>query len=464
MKRYLIATIVIAAAVMGCDETIYKIELTPKGNELTRTLTVWRQGGRREDGKIQIKEMDDEELTAVAKAYSKDKPQGGAKKHKFTGTFAGVLPDDVGGAGRFARYESKMGVVSSYIERFRGNDRPGEVLDASLKAVDEITDLLIGYLETEFGKEAEFPKFRKFMNTELRKDLKNISVYSYLASSTSRLNWLESKGNSDVQALEVVARIATYIIERQYVKLSDAPLIKRASNSEAQRGKLLDKVLKRIAARTGITDAKFIARLAKLLADDKKLAASFEAYLHTTPQYKKLIKEQKPASGDVNAKKKDTSAIQLVIHPQLEKIVHLRLDFGGTPRLEIQLALPAKPSSTNGKWNAKDRNVTWKGSLTKRDGKTTFLPEICYAIWSQPDEKFQKAHFGKVILTGQPLMNYCLWRQGCDADGAKLWNAVLVKHKPGKDLEAAVQAAADPDKPMLYIKVGMRLLQNAAKK
>ena len=60
MKRHLIATIVIAAAVMGCDETIYKIELTPKGNELSRTLTIWRPGDGGEAGDADIGNWSDE--------------------------------------------------------------------------------------------------------------------------------------------------------------------------------------------------------------------------------------------------------------------------------------------------------------------------------------------------------------------------------------------------------------------
>ena len=465
MKRHLIATIAVAAAVIGCDETIYKFELAPKGNELSRTLTVWRQGGRGEDDKPILKKMDDAELAAVAKAYSKDKPEGGAKKHKFTGTFAGVLPDDVGGAGRFVRYGSKMGASSSYIERFRGNDRPGEVLEASLKAVDEITGLMIGYLETELGKEKDFPKLRKFMDTELRKDLKNLSAYSYLAAGTSRLNWLKlKKSNSDTLPQEILARIVAYIIERKYIEPSDAPLLKRVSADKTRFRKLLDKVLNRTSVKAGITDTKFIAQLASLLGDNEKLTASFDAYLQTTPQYKKLIKERKPANGDTDAPDADTSPARLVVQPLLEKAVHLRLDLGGTPRLEVQLALPDRPVSTNGKWDAKERTVTWKGSLTKRDGDTTFLPEICYALWSEPDEKFQKAHFGKVILTAQPLMNYSLWRKGLDTDEAKQWDAVLMKLKGGESLEAAVKAAANPNKPMPYIEEGLKLLQDALKK
>jgi len=303
------------------------------------------------------------------------------------------------------------------------------------------------------------------MSTELRKDLKNLSTYSYLGSSTSRVNWLELKGD-DHQSLsnEVIMRAVTYIIERRYIQTGDIPLLARVFNSDrTQTKQLLDKATQRIAAKAGITDAKFIARLTSLLADEKNLVTSFEAYLQTTPQYKKLIKEQKPVNGDADGPEKNMSAVKLIVQPQIEKIVHLRLGFGGTPQLDVQLALSAKPDGTNGKWNAKDRTVTWKGALTKRDGKTTFLPEICFALWSEPAEKFQRAHFGKIIISGQTLMNYCMWRQGLTAHEAKLWATVLLKHKPGQDLEAAVKAAADPDKPMPYIKEGLKLLQSDVK-
>jgi hypothetical protein len=488
MKRYLLATFVIAAALIGCDETIYKIELTPKGDKLIRTLTVWREGDSPEKGllfggmptslpanekerlkitnnadKIIVKPMDSDELTAVAMAYSKKKPEGGARKHKFTGTFASVMPNDVGSSGRFLRYESKMGIASSYIERFRGNDRPGEAIEASLKAVDEVTNLLIGYLETQLGKETEFPKLRKFMDTELRKDLKNISAYSYLLSSTSRLNWLDAtKDDQEILGQEVMARVVAYIIERRYIETSDIPFLKRHFSLDEEDKAAQAMILNRIAAKAGITDSKFIARLTSMLTDRNNLETSFNAYIQTTPQYKKLIKElikgQKLANAEPYAPQQDTQASERVVKPLLEKAVHIQF-LGGwdVSRLDIQLTLPVKPAITNGKWNAKDRTVKWNGKLTKRNEATTFLPEICYALWYEPDEKFQTARFGKTILSGKQLMNYCLWRNGLTADKAKLWDAKMMKFKPGDSLDEA-----DSDKPTPYTE-GLGLLRDALK-
>jgi hypothetical protein len=456
MKRYLLTALAIAAAVTGCDETVYKIELEPTGNKIKRRLTVRRNMSESDKGQKKHDILNDPELAIISKAYSQKKPDIVENELRYTGTFAREMPNDIGNAGQYIRYESKMGVGASYIERFRGNDRPGEAMEASLKAVDEFTDLLIGYLETELGKEKAFPKLRKFVDTELRKDFKNVSAYSYLFSNPSRLNWAEvKKDDQDMQANEVIARVTAYVIERGYVKPSDVPLIKRTLNSE----KALKPILKRVTAKAGITDKKFIERLALLLSDAGNLEASFESYLKTTPQYKKLIKEQKPADVDANGKSNAPSAVELVINPLFKRAVHFQLDlgFGSTYRLDLRLTLPVKPSSTNGKWNAKDRTVTWKGKLTKRDGPTTFLPEICYALWSKPDEKFQTAHFGKVILTDESLMNYSLWREGLNANEAKRWDARMMKFKPGDSLDLA-----DSGKPTPYTE-GLTMLRDALK-
>ena len=454
MKRYLIATIIIAAAVMGCDETIYKIELKPKGDKIMRTLAVWRTSGK------SFKTPGDAELTAIAKAYSQDIPKTQPDtKHKFTATFSDAMPNDVGGAGRYNRFESKLGVASSYVERFRGNDRPGEAIEASLKAVDDITDIFIGYLESQMGSKPGFGALRKFMDTELRKDLKNLSVYSYLLSNPSRLNWMDSKkDDQDIQQQEVLGRVVAYLIERGYFEPSQTAFLRRAMSSGNDPKAVLGKALLTVEAKAKIPNKKLIPHLAALLANKEKLETSLDAYLRTTPLYKKIIKEKKPS--DDKDEKKETSPTKLVLKPMLERAVHIRLEFfASSSRLDLQLALHAKPDVTNGKWNAKEKTVTWKGSLTGRDGNTTFLPEICYALWTQPDEKFQTAKFGKVILTGEKLMNYSLWRNGLTDDEAKIWDAALSKHKPGQDLDAA----SDSAKPTPYISEGVKLLQEAMK-
>jgi hypothetical protein len=284
-------------------------------------------------------------------------------------------------------------------------------------------------------------------------------------SNPSRLNWLEGKkNNKEPQQQEILARAAAYIFERGYIEPRDIPLLQRglSSGDDDQAEKMIKKLLTRMSAQAGITDAKFISRLASLLIDHNYIERSFKAYLQTTPQYKKLIKDRKPAKDDADEDSMLTSARRLLFDDQFKKAIHFHLDiFGSGARLELQLTLPVTPDIANGKWNPKQRTIAWKGPLTSRDGKTTTLPEICYALWSEPNEKFQKARFGKTILSGKKLMDYCIWREVLSDDEAKLWDAVLMKHKPGTDLKAAVKTAIGSDKPMPYIKKGVDMLTNA---
>jgi len=462
MKQYLLALLVIAAALAGCDEIVYKIELKPKGDKIIRTLTAWRISANSPEGK-KLKSLDAAELKSIAKAYSEAIPGDDVKKPTFTGTFNGVMLNDVGGAGRYNRFESKMGIASSYIERFRGNDRPGEVIEASLKAVDEFTDIMIGFLESQMGAKPGFAELRKFMDTELRKDLKNLSVYTYMLSNPSRLSWLGvDKDKQEIQQAETLGRAASYLIEREYIKPAQLPLFRRHVTSGKDPKAGLQLILQSLEAKAKIPNKKLMPHLAALLTDETRMQAAFNKYLMTTPQYKKAIKERKPSAGDGPTSRPGPSPESLVIEPLLKKAVHFNIEFGSR-RLDLQLAMPREPDATNGKGNPKEGAVTWNGRLTDRGKETTVLPEICYAVWSEPNEKFQTAKFGKVMLIGKDLMDYCLWRKGLTDREAKIWDKAIADHKPGKDLDATIRTSLGSDKTPGYLSDGLKLLQTDKK-
>jgi hypothetical protein len=55
---------------------------------------------------------------------------------KYVGQFYGDLPNDVGGAGSFNSFKTKMGSMFVYLERFRGNDSLAVQLEDSLEAAN----------------------------------------------------------------------------------------------------------------------------------------------------------------------------------------------------------------------------------------------------------------------------------------------------------------------------------------
>ena len=82
-----------------------------------------------------------------------------------------------------------------------------------------------------------------------------------------------------------------------------------------------------------------------------------------------------------------------------------------------------------GQWDEKRKQVLWESDLEERTNAVR-LPVDCYASWSQPDERFQSEHFGKVVLEGEKLTQYCLWRGGLDENQGREWDALLADLKP----------------------------------
>ncbi len=151
------AVVLIAAA--GCEEKIYEVDLLPRGDKIERRLTLRRQD-LRDHSKESLSKDDLAELGRIARAYQTETPSVPRPKASFSGTFGSVLPHDVGGDGHYVHWESPLGRVSIYVERFRGNDDISSSLDARRKAVDSLVDLLVGWFESELRTEPDWPPLR----------------------------------------------------------------------------------------------------------------------------------------------------------------------------------------------------------------------------------------------------------------------------------------------------------------
>src|SRR5262249_53895980 len=146
-----------------------------------------------------------------------------------------------------------------------------------------------------------------------------------------------------------------------------------------------------VASKLGIAPAQPLPASLAWLADREALADSWEKYLAATPQYRAKVKEWgKARKGKTELKKPEPSDVA-------QEEVEQRVQFGGAgsaDSLTVRLALPAAPLKTNGKWDEASRRVVWKADLDARDGGER-LPVLCYGTWVEPNDAFQKEHFGK---------------------------------------------------------------------
>ena len=132
---------------------------------------------------------------------------------------------------------------------------------------------------------------------------------------------------------------------------------------------------------------------------------------------------------------------------------YLLFPSGGDEHIDAQLADVATPLSSNGWWDEDTRTIHWARPLPDRSS----LPALCYAIWADADEDFQKAHFGKVILAEGDLFLYCAWRVGLTEAEATEWDAALAECTP-KSLKPLTKLDwPDTD----YEDKGLEMIQNA---
>ncbi len=435
----------LAGLLAGCEGNHYEIELKPDGETLHRSLTTWRQ--KSQQGQVEITTFPEAELKQIAEAHHQPAPDAAHRKYDFVGDFVGATPNDVGGAGNFTYWKSEMGNVSLYTERFRGNDDLAAALDDRHNATDTLTKLMIGWFQREIGDDPQFNQLKKFIDTDLRRDLRNLSIYFWTAETMEIWRPTENADKKGWDDQGLLVRSARYLMERNYLTPAALPEFVQAFRDE-DRERLLKFVRDLAAAKMGIP-ADAAAKRLTFLSDTERTAVSLKVYLETTDEYKAMLKAKQADD------KQNVDESQAEAHELLTELIFRAagIGFGGGDALQVKLNCTTQPFTTNGTWNEQTKQVVWSKNLPNRhEPPSLVLPTMLYANWSDPNESFQKAHFGRVILNGSQLAEYCLWREAIGNINGKEWDLFLTSLKPADDLldrldkfRFADQADTDPD-------------------
>lgn len=116
----------------------------------------------------------------------------------------------------------------------------------------------------------------------------------------------------------------------------------------------------------------------------------------------------------------------------------LRL-FEGQDQAGFELELPSQPLWSTGDWDAADKRVRQSLLLAKLGPPRTFG-----AAWAEPAVDWQRAHFGALVLEGEPLAQYVMNEVGLEPELRKAWNGFLEQLVPGPELEIAIRAWPAP--------------------
>jgi hypothetical protein len=426
--------VLLMALVTGCPHNDYEVELTPRGNTLERQLTFYRADGVDSNGVPVYQKFPEDQLAAITKLYPPGQLKADGKRYIARAEFTKALPPDIGGAGSWTNFTSSLGNAAIYVERFRGNDDLATTSGERMEAADQLTDLLLGWSRMELGGESNYENLRRFLDEDFRRDLKNLTLYSWLQAVISPYH---SKASE-----EFIFRFGQYLNERGYFTISQLPELFAVAASNDDRA-MMRLVQRLIAKKMGALESDPTPQSLAFLAAKDAREASWEKFLVTSDFYHTRIKR-----WEAEVKLKPDLAKPSPAGVMGELFITL-MDFrlgGADDHLVVKLNLSAAPIRTNGKWNESRHQVVWESELDEKE-QTPRLPAFCYASWSTANESFQAEHFGKVILAGEELLQYGLWRAGRDAKHAGEWEAFLAGLKPDSTIIAALDAFRFSDEP-----------------
>jgi hypothetical protein len=195
-----------------------------------------------------------------------------------------------------------------------------------------------------------------------------------------------------------------------------------------------------VARKMGVPETELAPAALAFLADETTMERSFNKYLAGTALYRarlKQWKEDKKLKPDL----KRPEPLE-VARDAVWELVDFDL-FGKPDHLAVRLSLPSSPVHSNGRWDKGLKQVVWETDIEDRTNAAHF-PFVCYASWSQAEQEYQIEHFGRVVLTGDELTQYCLWRGSQDERAGGEWDTFVASLQPGSGLVKKLDAFRFP--------------------
>jgi hypothetical protein len=402
---------VAVAVATGCAHNVYEIELTPQGDVVHRTLTCWHARSGEEHA------IDPQLAERLGRLYAEGAVQSRGARLTLAARFGAEMPDDVGGAGYYQAVRTSLGSAYTYSERFRGDDDLEAQSRRRAAAAQRLSELFLQWSQQEFGQAAGYEHLARFVRQRLQHDLCNLGHYAYLATSGA-----SNGAADDHEALTAAAvRMAHYLLERRYLTLGELPQAYRALATGDGRAACRF-VGRWLAARMRLDADEALRGPLQVFDSPQRLRESWEAFLRDTPEYRQRQEGQPEAEPLAVV---EELLVQLLGNPPLLQ---------ASDRLTLRLRLDERPYAGNGRWDAAQRAMVWSTAEIDRA-----FPTHCFAMWSEPDVAFQTAHFGRVILAGAELAEYCLWYASLSPREAAQWDALLARQRPSGEGMAALE-------------------------
>lgn len=418
----------------GCVRRTYEIDMAVQEAGVERTLKV---GILRDD---ELTPLPAKEEDALAAAYASAVEHDDQGRTKVTGTFRGRLPDDVGGRGELVRWESSLGSLCVYLERFRGDDDLHRQFNACVARADRAVDLLLAWVKFASAGRDGAGQLLEFVDGEFRRDAQNLALLVWVSRRS------DARHTSDADEQQLQARLIQFALDHDYLDLSELPGLQPAQPEDR-----LHQLCRAIARKLSLEEP---AALLPPLESVQAFLHSFNVEFRRSEAWRELAERHRWNPED-NTPPSDLLG-QLVF-------VDVLGSMRSTDQLTVRLRIPHTPLATNGRWDA-EGVIQWDTTdLTiPGDPPRSPLPMVNFAVWSQPHPEAQQARFGRILLSDKSLADYVWWRQSISDEAAAEWEEFLSRLVPDKDITRTLDAyrgSLSSDSPLIR---GCELLLAAA--
>jgi hypothetical protein len=406
----------------ACNKDYHDIEIVPDGVGMQRTLIV---------------DSDYEELQALSAVYAHepsfitDTTATGSQvsRARFEGRLENQTPDDIGGSGFLLHCASELGVSSMYSEQFRGHSDLAGALAKQEIAFNRLFDIVLLWFDSEYRGAPDYADVRDVIDEDLRSDLWNLNTYL----STITIGGIAiNPGKEDVDEsviIDVAMRSLHFLVEHGYIEPLQIPDVVEFGGDDDE---FLELLARGLAAKMGIpADEPLPATLAAIADDLEAPEESIKIFLTENDDVRKMVDSWNSETG--NAKQyvfEDTEYIDQLAGELL--LIELRI-FGGGDWLRVNLLLPNEPYMSNGVWDDAG-SLKWDERLASTEPEYSDLPNTLYALWSEPEVEAQTKQFGRIVLSGEQLADYCDWRNDLSDNNAREWDAFVHSLQPGDKL------------------------------
>ena len=465
--KLLVALCAVAVgACISCDNTMYRIAMTPHGDQMTRQLDMTRNGASsapvtRPVGPAATQPYEGafpvEMVQRIAGQYSQGH-EIAQNQAAFLGEFTHKMPDDVGNLGHYQVFTDPMGTANVYLEQFRGQSEQAPNVQRVQESAGTLADLFTGYLRQNLSGDPSWPAFETFLKGAFRDDLRNLALDLYIARAAGTI-CTDSDAFQPGMDKWLLIRSWQFMLERGYSSLEDLPAFKAIGNEELVGPNILQRIVGR---KMGIPADQWEKRLA-CLGNMEQVGKGFVATIESSDSFKQWKRQQEAASQSATSKPashpytmepsgdetKDMNPDAFV--GKLANVIMFAPTYPTPDALDLTMSLPGKPVSTNGEWDSLSGKIKWSAAMPV--GTNLPLPVICYAIWSEANVDFQHHHFGRIALQGQDLYDYVMWTKTLSRENAKAWQEMLEKTEPETAI-AKVEGFRFRDDPKMVAAAG----------